>query len=67
MYGPAVDNVFATNKWVYLYHAPVNMDPPYPASTPAGTRRRPPAGRSERVQRFGPDGHEAHAAGADAG
>jgi PKD repeat protein/type 1 glutamine amidotransferase len=36
MYGPAVDNDFATNKWVYLYYAPVNLDPPYPASTPAG-------------------------------
>jgi hypothetical protein len=36
MYGPAVDNEFATNRWVYLYYAPVNMDPPYPAQTPAG-------------------------------
>jgi hypothetical protein len=31
-----VDNEFATNRWVYLYYAPVNMDPPYPAQTPAG-------------------------------
>ena len=22
LYGPAVDNDFATNKWVYLYYAP---------------------------------------------
>ncbi len=22
MYGPAVDNNFATNKWVYLYYSP---------------------------------------------
>jgi PKD repeat protein len=29
MYGPAVDNDFATNKWVYLYYAP-------PLSTPTG-------------------------------
>ncbi|MFF3856563.1 ThuA domain-containing protein [Micromonospora sp. NPDC002575] len=29
MYGPAVDNDFATNKWVYLYYAP-------PLDTPTG-------------------------------
>jgi cytochrome c len=36
MYGPAVDNHFATNKWIYLFYAPLTMDPPYPATTPAG-------------------------------
>ncbi|MFG2059481.1 ThuA domain-containing protein [Micromonospora sp. NPDC048930] len=29
MYGPAIDNDFATNKWVYLYYAP-------PLDTPTG-------------------------------
>ncbi|MBY8873762.1 ThuA domain-containing protein [Micromonospora sp. PLK6-60] len=29
MYGPAIDNDFATNKWVYLYYAP-------PLNTPVG-------------------------------
>ncbi|HZB75044.1 MAG TPA: ThuA domain-containing protein [Solirubrobacteraceae bacterium] len=37
MYGPAVDNDFATNKWVYLFYAPTVMEPPYPASTPGGS------------------------------
>jgi PKD repeat protein/type 1 glutamine amidotransferase len=36
LYGPAVDNDFATNHWVYLYYAPLAMEPPYPPSTPAG-------------------------------
>jgi PKD repeat protein/type 1 glutamine amidotransferase len=36
LYGPAVDNDFATNKWVYLYYAPLNMEPPFPAQTPPG-------------------------------
>jgi PKD repeat protein/type 1 glutamine amidotransferase len=36
LYGPAVDNDFATNKWVYLFYAPVNMEAPYPPTTPAG-------------------------------
>jgi glucose/arabinose dehydrogenase/PKD repeat protein len=42
LYGPAVDNDFATNHWVYLYYAPVNMDgvsasgSPFPATTPNG-------------------------------
>jgi PKD repeat protein/type 1 glutamine amidotransferase len=42
LYGPAVDNNFATNKWVYLYYAPVVMDgiansgKPYPTTTPPG-------------------------------
>jgi PKD repeat protein/type 1 glutamine amidotransferase len=42
LYGPAVDNNFAANKWVYLYYAPLTMDgiaqsgKPYPAQTPAG-------------------------------
>ncbi len=34
MYGPAVDNEFATNQWVYLYYSPLTMDPPYPPTTP---------------------------------
>jgi cytochrome c len=37
LYGPAVDNDFATNHWVYLYYAPAVMEPPYPASTPPGS------------------------------
>ncbi len=42
LYGPAVDNNFVANKWVYLYYAPVNMEgiaqsgKPYPAQTPPG-------------------------------
>ena len=36
LYGPAVDNDFATNRWVYLFYAPLSMDAPYPPSTPAG-------------------------------
>jgi len=42
LYGPAVDRNFASNHWVYLYYAPVNMDGvandglPYPATTPPG-------------------------------
>jgi len=34
MYGPAVDNDFATNKWVYLYYSPVTMEAPFPQTTP---------------------------------
>ena len=40
MYGPAVDNDFAGNQWVYLYYSPLEMtnDPGdevvYPATTP---------------------------------
>ena len=26
MYGPAVDNDFATNKWVYLYYSPPTVE-----------------------------------------
>jgi len=37
MYGPAIDNDFASNKWVYLFYSPVNMEAPYPPSTPAGS------------------------------
>src|SRR5215212_1561144 len=37
LYGPAVDADFATNRWVYLYYAPLSMDAPYPPSTPAGS------------------------------
>ena len=36
LYGPAVDNDFATNRWVYLFYAPLAMDAPYPPSTPGG-------------------------------
>jgi len=34
MYGPAVDNDFATNQWVYLYYSPLQMEAPFPPSTP---------------------------------
>jgi PKD repeat protein/glucose/arabinose dehydrogenase len=34
MYGPAVDNDFATNKWVYLYYSPLTQEAPYPETTP---------------------------------
>ena len=43
MYGPAVDNDFAENHWVYLFYAPVEMttDPgdeiTYPTTTPPGS------------------------------
>ena len=43
MYGPAIDRNFATNKWVYLYYSPVEMDgisesgTPYPRTTPGGS------------------------------
>jgi cytochrome c len=37
LYGPAIDNDFATNHWVYLYYAPAAMEPPYPPSTPVGS------------------------------
>ena len=42
LYGPAVDNDFATNRWVYLFYAPLTMEgtaqsgKPYPAQTPPG-------------------------------
>ena len=36
LYGPAVDREFATNKWVYLFYSPLEMDPPYPPATPTG-------------------------------
>jgi PKD repeat protein/type 1 glutamine amidotransferase len=42
LYGPAVDNDFATNKWVYLFYSPIQMEGisqsgvPYPATTPPG-------------------------------
>jgi type 1 glutamine amidotransferase/PKD repeat protein len=42
LYGPAVDNNFASNHWVYLYYAPVHMDGiandglPYASETPPG-------------------------------
>jgi cytochrome c len=40
MYGPAVDNDFSENQWVYLYYSPLEMtndpgdDVVYPATTP---------------------------------
>ena len=40
MYGPAVDNDFATNQWIYLFYSPLEMtndpgdDVVYPATTP---------------------------------
>jgi type 1 glutamine amidotransferase len=37
LYGPAIDNDFAKNRWVYLYYSPAVMDPPFPASTPPGS------------------------------
>ena len=36
LYGPAIDPDFASNRWVYLYYAPLNQDAPYPATTPTG-------------------------------
>ena len=36
LYGPAIDNDFEKNKWVYLYYSPAVMDPPFPSSTPPG-------------------------------
>jgi type 1 glutamine amidotransferase/PKD repeat protein len=42
LYGPAVDNNFASNRWVYLFYAPVEMEGiaenglPYPDTTPPG-------------------------------
>ena len=49
LYGPAVDNDFDQNHWVYLYYAPVNMEgtalsgKPYPPQTPAGNAPTTPA------------------------
>ena len=34
MYGPAIDNDFANNRWVYLYYSPLTMEAPYPQTTP---------------------------------
>jgi type 1 glutamine amidotransferase len=42
LYGPAIDNNFESNKWVYLYYSPLTMEgvsgsgKPYPAQTPPG-------------------------------
>ena len=53
MYGPAVDNDFAENQWVYLYYSPLEMtnDPgdeiDYPATTP--TDNAPNTGASTRA------------------
>ena len=45
LYGPAVDNDFATNKWVYLYYSPLTQEAPFPTTTPTAnapnTGRRP--------------------------
>ena len=41
LYGPAIDNNFSSNRWVYLYYAPVEMEGisqsgvPYPETTPS--------------------------------
>jgi len=43
-----LDPDFATNKWVYLYYAPVAMDAPFPPSTPSGNAPGTlPAGETE--------------------
>ncbi|MDF2731438.1 MAG: carbohydrate-binding protein, partial [Desertimonas sp.] len=53
LYGPAVDNDFATNRWVYLYYSPINMSgisddgTPYPAQTPPGAAPTTAASISE--------------------
>jgi cytochrome c len=47
MYGPAVDNEYETNKWVYLFYSPVEMEPPYPATTPDGNAPNTAADPSE--------------------
>ena len=43
LYGPAVDNNFAQNKWVYLFYSPLTMEgvsqidgKPFPTTTPGG-------------------------------
>jgi PKD repeat protein/glucose/arabinose dehydrogenase len=50
LYGPAIDNDFATNKWVYFYYSPVNMEgnsgitgKPFPATTPNGNAPTAPS------------------------
>lgn len=49
LYGPAIDNNFAENHWVYLYYAPVNMDgvsasgSPFPPQTPNGNAPTTPS------------------------
>ena len=55
LYGPAVDNDFATNKWVYLYYSPVehggHVEQRLALSGDHAARRGPhdAAGRPERV------------------
>ncbi|GAA1558117.1 ThuA domain-containing protein [Dactylosporangium maewongense] len=34
MYGPAIDNDFANNHWVYVYYSPLTQEAPYPQTTP---------------------------------
>ena len=41
--GVAIDKDFASNKWVYVYYSPTNMDPPYPPTTPAGNAPTTPS------------------------
>ena len=50
LYGPAFDNNFAENQWVYFYYSPVNMDgnsgitgKPFPATTPNGNAPTAPS------------------------
>ncbi len=46
----ALDPDFATNKWVYLYYAPVTMTPPYVETTPTGSAPNTlPAGPDRRL------------------
>ena len=62
LYGPAIDNNFESNKWVYLYYSPLTMEgasesgKPYPAQTPPGNAptvgRRP--GHVRRLARLLP-------------
>ena len=45
LYGPAVDNDFATNKWVYLYYSPLTMEGTSESAASRTRRRRRPATR----------------------
>ena len=50
MYGPAVDNDFATNKWVYLYYSPLTHGAAVPGDHADGQR----AQHRRRPERLGP-------------
>ena len=50
MYGPAVDNDFATNKWVYLYYSPLTHGAAVPGDHADGQR----AEHRRRPERLGP-------------